>query len=123
MEVAATLDAPLVVDDVAAEPETVEPETVEDPGEPEAVALPLARAVSAPGVGAPKVETPDGIGPTSAEAEAPMPTKNPTPCPGFPEEDLARFWKAVKVLDPEPGALMAPTIPDLQWGVGKSCLQ
>jgi hypothetical protein len=68
MELATTLDAPLVLDGVAAEPEAI------------AVALPLVRAVSAPGVGIPKLVTPDGIGPTSAEAEAPIPTKNPTPC-------------------------------------------
>lgn len=89
MELAATWDAPLVVlDGVEAEPESVDPlldplaVAALDPEaeEPLAAALPLARAVSAPGVGSPKVLTPDGIGPTSAEAEAPIPTKNPTPC-------------------------------------------
>jgi hypothetical protein len=80
MELPATWDAPLVADVAAplAEPEA-DPLAAAEP-EPEAVALPLARAESAPGVGAPKVETPDGILPTGAEAEAPIPTKNPTPC-------------------------------------------
>lgn len=52
----------------------------EDPADPEPEAVPLGIAESAPGVGAPKVEIPEVIGPTGADAEAPMPTKNPTPC-------------------------------------------
>ena len=74
MEPVTTWGAPLVADGVAAEP-TDEPVALGLP-----VALPLAIAGSAPGVGAPKVVTPDGIGPTGTEAEAPMPTKNPTFC-------------------------------------------
>lgn len=111
MELPATWDAlaALLVDVVAA---LAEPEAAVDPPEP--VALPLARAVSAPGVGAPKVETPVGISPTGAEAEAPIPTKNPTPCPGVPVELTAALLKASKVLLPVAGALMAPTIPETQ---------
>ena len=84
MELPATWDAALLVDVEAALP-VAEPEAAADPlalatAEPEPVAEALGRAVSAPGVGAPKVETPVGISPTGAEAEAPIPTKNPTPC-------------------------------------------
>ena len=93
-------------------------------------AVPLGRAVSAPGVGAPTMETPDAIGPTGADAEAPKPTKNPTPCykgnkkceyinihmydiGRTPEVVvfLALFRKAENVF-PVAGALMEPTIPD-----------
>lgn len=78
MELAATWDAPLDVVGAAAEPEAaLDPLAA---AEPVAEAPPLARVESAPGVGAPKVETPDGILPTGAEADAPTPTKNPTPC-------------------------------------------
>jgi hypothetical protein len=80
MELAAAIwDAPLDEVGVAALPE---PEALLDPAEavPEAEAVPLPVAVSAPGVGAPKVETPDVTGLTGADAEAPTPTKNPTPC-------------------------------------------
>lgn len=88
MELAATWDALLLVEDDVlplAVPEAVpDPLAVADPeaAVPEAEAVPLVIAESAPGVGAPKVETPDGIGPTGADAEAPIPTKNPTPCYG-----------------------------------------
>ena len=81
MVLATTLDAPLAAD---ADGDEVEPEAVPLAGavaEPEAAeAVPLAVAEAAPGVGAPKVVTPDGIGPTGAEAEAAIPTKLPTPC-------------------------------------------
>jgi len=123
MELAATWDAALPVEDgVAAEPELAEEPAVGEPAEA-GEALLLAEAEAAPGVGAPKVATPDAMGPTGAEAEAPTPTKLPTFCPGLPEEDSAAFWKARKVLDPVAGALMAPTIPAIQWGEGLSCLQ
>jgi len=86
--------------------------------------LPVAVAVAlaAPGVGAPKVVTPDGTGLTTAEAEAPKPTKLPTFCAGTPLKDLAAAWKFAKVF-PVVGALIAPTIPAKQWGEGRSCLQ
>jgi len=54
--------------------------------EPEA-AEPVA--VAEPGLGWPKRVTADGTGATSAEAEAPMPTKLPTFCPGRPFEASA----------------------------------
>jgi hypothetical protein len=79
MELATIWEAPLAVVGVAALPKS---EVVVDPAaapEPEPL-VPLGIAVSAPGVGAPKVETPDPIGPTGADAEAPTPTKNPTSC-------------------------------------------
>jgi len=96
----------------------VDPEAADEP-----LAVPLARAESAPGDGEPKRVTPDVAGDTDADAEAPIPTKNPSPCPGFPEEALAAAWKAAKVLAPVIGALMPPTIPFTQWGEGFSCLQ
>lgn len=84
MDPAATSDAALVEDGAAAEPELVEEPAAEEApaAEEPAVAetLPLEVDEAAPGVGAPKVETPDGIGPTGAEAEAPTPTKLPTLC-------------------------------------------
>lgn len=74
----ATWDAPLLAVGAAAEPEAEEdPAAAVDPA---AAEVPLASAESAPGVGAPKVLTPDGMGPGGAEAEAPIPTKNPAPC-------------------------------------------
>lgn len=108
-----TCDAALVVElAVAAE---LEPEAVV-----ELEAVPVLDA--APEVGAPKVLTPVGIGPTGADAEAPTPTKFPTLCTGVAVTASAAAWKEEKVF-PLAGALMAPTIPAAQWGEGRSCLQ
>ena len=80
MVLATTLDAPLVPD-VYPDGDVTTGATILDPvaeavAEPEAAeAVPLAVAEAAPGVGAPKMVTPDGVGPTGAEAEAPTPTK------------------------------------------------
>jgi len=120
-------DALALGDGAEEEPEAgvvavAEPEAALLAVEPDA-ALPLAEAVAeAAPVGTPKLVTPDGMGPTGAEAEAPIPTKLPTSCPGVPVKDLAEDWKDAKVF-PVAGALMAPTIPASQWGEGFSCLQ
>lgn len=76
MELAATWDAALVEVGAAAEPEPVPEDPVAEAPEAEVA----AEAEAAPGVGAPKTLTPDSLGPTGAEAEAPTPTKLPTPC-------------------------------------------
>jgi len=120
MKLTATRDAALV--EAGVEPDSVEePEAAAEPvaAEPVAEALPLA----APGVGAPKLVTPDGRGPGATEAEAPTPSRKPTPCPEGPVTSLAFAWKTWKVLLPTPAALIAPTIPCSQWGEGASCLQ
>lgn len=76
MGLAATCDAAELAVAEAEEPEAevalAEPEPVAT-AEPEAA--PVAEAVAEPAAGEPKVVTPDGMGPTGAEAEAPTPTK------------------------------------------------
>jgi len=62
-------------------------------------------------------------GPGPAEADAPRPTRFPSPWPDGPLKFLALFWYAANVLLPDSGALIAPTMPDEQWVAGKSCLQ
>ena len=106
------------------------PELEPEGAELDAVAaVPVAVPDAAPGVGAPKLVTPVGIGLTGADAEAPTPTKFPTLCcknngvgvkvsklkikrtTGVVVTALAAAWKEEKVF-PLVGALMAPTIPD-----------
>jgi len=56
-------------------------------------------------VGIEKPVTPPEKGPAGAEADAPCPTRPPSPWPGLPGEDAAALWKAGKV-SPEVGALI-----------------
>lgn len=63
--------------------------------------------VGAVPVGTPKADSLLVKGPGPDEADAPLPTSRPSPWPELPECACAAAWKAVKVLLPDPGALMA----------------
>jgi len=107
-------------------PEPVEVEAGAEPVElPVLLPDPVPVGEVALGLGAPKALTPLPTGPGAADAEAPTPTNAPTVgWPGVPEETSAALWNLAKVLPVAlVGALMAPTMPEKQCGLGRSCLQ